>query len=89
MLTNIYIRMSGCIFHVSFSCDARTWLVQTLSLYQGELERIHGWIQSDPLNNSAWHYRYYLVKNQSTDLNSSAMAEIKYSLYMEINAGTG
>ncbi len=41
----------------------RIWLCQHFDLYKEEIINIEYYIEEDIGNNSAWNYRYFLLKN--------------------------
>jgi protein farnesyltransferase/geranylgeranyltransferase type-1 subunit alpha len=40
----------------------RQWLVKRFHLWEGELDWLNQFINQDIFNNSAWNYRYTLMK---------------------------
>mmetsp|Transcript_32416 Transcript_32416/g.28703 ORF Transcript_32416/g.28703 Transcript_32416/m.28703 type:complete len:108 (+) Transcript_32416:482-805(+) len=55
-------------------------MVQHFDLLDGELEYIAKLIQENPINNSAWSYRYFVINHTEKVDNSIVEREINYAL---------
>lgn len=45
----------------------RIWLCQYFDLFESEIAEIEYYIEEDIGNNSAWNYRYFLLKQRMTE----------------------